>query len=782
MAPRRRTPSPRRRRRSRSRSPRRRSRSRSPRRWRGSPPKVKHPPPCTAPPWTQAVRRFLGQSPKGEPVYRDYCREPYGGRGKPVVGCVDMTVEQLRTAIKKYPRQADAYLQANHGGHALSSLRKAALCTMYLAVVPSARERARAAPPRRAEPAPTIVQRVRAVFRPAPAAIPPRRTVARAAIPPRPRPPRAAAPKRREEAPRAQPPPIVRKVRAPAPARPVARAPIPAPAPVRPEAPFVPVGFKWPGRMGDPKDRSAAIVREGAYCVPPVLSKLYTMTSVLASFVDDSWVSLKVCERSRGGKCFALLIVEAFRSRTPDKIFQANLAASRTNVGAKVQTIGRSECSGNAYFYMLSDLIEGISLWEAFPYTKKDIVGALDLYDKLSKRTPYRVPVRPSNVIVTSSRVYLAGAAILNAKEVRQSVASRALVERLLGYLLEPGMCHQDVAGCSSPYDKASPNAQAASNRLVLNAANDWLRRRSVQPFAESNFPGVKFPGSRPAAVAPLSLTYPTKMTAETIQGILCTSNALTKEYRVTKILGYGFQGAVVRACRAGSKTECNFAIKTVLARGRQSAVGKKTVEEYFHPDKQAAAVGVGPKVYSTGEVTCDGEKYYFMVGQLLEGTTLWYAFPYKKAVIEEALSQYYEMRSETDYTQDDLKPENIMVSPRGEVTIIDYGVAKPVPKVPDHPAFDKDMRNAASVLLLLLLYPGACHMTTPECDVPYDSATPEEQAKSNAAVWRAVNGWLHNFDLKVWTVKDIEWRAPRTPTFVGPLKFPKGFQPDRVQ
>ncbi|MEO7272292.1 MAG: protein kinase [Vicinamibacterales bacterium] len=146
--------------------------------------------------------------------------------------------------------------------------------------------------------------------------------------------------------------------------------------------------------------------------------------------------------------------------------------------------------------------------------------------------------------------------------------------------------------------------------------------------------------------------------------------------YRVTSQLGAGAMGAVYEA--RDDRLGRSVAIKVILA-AHQDEDGRKR----FLREAQAASALNHPNIVTVHEVGRDGD-LDFMVMERIAGRTLREAIGSSGLPLRTALEYAAQIAGALAAAHDaglvhrDLKPGNIMVTPRGLVKVLDFGLAVP--------------------------------------------------------------------------------------------------------
>ncbi len=145
--------------------------------------------------------------------------------------------------------------------------------------------------------------------------------------------------------------------------------------------------------------------------------------------------------------------------------------------------------------------------------------------------------------------------------------------------------------------------------------------------------------------------------------------------YRVLGLLGAGGMGAVYRARQKG--LERTVALKVL------SATGAEEVERFFREARSAARLR-HPNIVAIHEVLND-RGYYFLAMDLIDGGTLGDAIrrtplaPRRGAEIVRTVCRAVHYAHEQGIVHRDLKPANILLDPRGDPLVTDFGLAKEI-------------------------------------------------------------------------------------------------------
>src|SRR5215813_13394001 len=154
-------------------------------------------------------------------------------------------------------------------------------------------------------------------------------------------------------------------------------------------------------------------------------------------------------------------------------------------------------------------------------------------------------------------------------------------------------------------------------------------------------------------------------------------------QYRIIEKLGKGGMGEVYLAL--DTKLDRKVAIKVL----QPALMAKENAKKRLLREARAAAKLDHPNICSIYDVN-EAELHTFIVMQYVEGETLaektnWKALSLSDAV--NIVSQTAEALAEAHahgIIHRDIKPQNIMITPRGQVKILDFGLCKRVQCGPD--------------------------------------------------------------------------------------------------
>jgi len=149
--------------------------------------------------------------------------------------------------------------------------------------------------------------------------------------------------------------------------------------------------------------------------------------------------------------------------------------------------------------------------------------------------------------------------------------------------------------------------------------------------------------------------------------------------YRIIEKLGSGGMGEVFLA--QDTKLERKVAIKMLPAKSINDAQAKKRLFR----EARAAATLDHPNICSIYDVNQDGD-CVFIVMQYVEGQTLAMRLAESPLTPDEVIDigiQVTEALSEAHargVIHRDIKPQNVMITPRGQVKVLDFGLARMTP------------------------------------------------------------------------------------------------------
>lgn len=154
----------------------------------------------------------------------------------------------------------------------------------------------------------------------------------------------------------------------------------------------------------------------------------------------------------------------------------------------------------------------------------------------------------------------------------------------------------------------------------------------------------------------------------------------LISHYRIIRKLGAGGMGEVFLA--QDTKLERQVAIKCLAPK----ALGNEQAEKRLIREAKAAATLDHPNICTVHEVGEDGDRP-FIVMQYVEGDTLSWRLRHAPPDVHEAVhiaAQVAEALIEAHsrgVVHRDIKPQNLIITPRGQVKVLDFGLAKWVPE-----------------------------------------------------------------------------------------------------
>ena len=146
--------------------------------------------------------------------------------------------------------------------------------------------------------------------------------------------------------------------------------------------------------------------------------------------------------------------------------------------------------------------------------------------------------------------------------------------------------------------------------------------------------------------------------------------------YEILSLIGSGGMGEVYRAL--DTRLDRNVAVKILPARG----AGDPVVLERFNREARVIASVNHPhicSIYDVGEYA--GSPYLVM--ELLEGGTLHERLEHKGQPVEQLIEWGMQLAGALEAAHArgiihrDLKPANIIVTPRGDIKVLDFGIAK---------------------------------------------------------------------------------------------------------
>lgn len=146
--------------------------------------------------------------------------------------------------------------------------------------------------------------------------------------------------------------------------------------------------------------------------------------------------------------------------------------------------------------------------------------------------------------------------------------------------------------------------------------------------------------------------------------------------WQIVRAIGFGGMGEVFEARRADGTFEGRAAIK-ILKRGMDSA----TVLQHFAQERQALARMSHPHIATLWDagLSADGLPYFVM--EYVDGLPI--DLTASKLPIEQRLGLFLQLADAVAYAHRnllvhrDLKPSNVLVTPQGQVKLLDFGIAK---------------------------------------------------------------------------------------------------------
>jgi serine/threonine-protein kinase len=148
--------------------------------------------------------------------------------------------------------------------------------------------------------------------------------------------------------------------------------------------------------------------------------------------------------------------------------------------------------------------------------------------------------------------------------------------------------------------------------------------------------------------------------------------------FRLVRLLGAGGMGEVWLGERENADFQQNVAVKLLSMGRNEAALGPRFLQE-----RRILARLTHPHIARLldGGVTADGQPWLAM--ELVEGLTLTQHCAAKRLGVEERLGLFLDACDAVQFAHRnlvihrDLKPSNILVGPRGEVKLLDFGIAK---------------------------------------------------------------------------------------------------------
>jgi Tol biopolymer transport system component/predicted Ser/Thr protein kinase len=162
------------------------------------------------------------------------------------------------------------------------------------------------------------------------------------------------------------------------------------------------------------------------------------------------------------------------------------------------------------------------------------------------------------------------------------------------------------------------------------------------------------------------------------VDGIAAFPGALIGPYRLVRELGHGGMGVVYLAERADGHFEQRVALK-LIKRGMDS----EAILRRFRAERQVLARLNHPHIarLMDGGVTAEGQPWFAM--EYVDGAPFVRCCDERALEIEERLRCFGEVCEAVQYAHQnrvvhrDLKPSNILVTPAGEIKLVDFGIAK---------------------------------------------------------------------------------------------------------
>jgi len=178
------------------------------------------------------------------------------------------------------------------------------------------------------------------------------------------------------------------------------------------------------------------------------------------------------------------------------------------------------------------------------------------------------------------------------------------------------------------------------------------------------------------------------------------TSGTTLGPYEIIAPLGAGGMGEVYRA--RDTRLQRTVAIKLLPS---QYALDPERVRR-FEQEARASAALNHPNIVAVYDVGTQADSFY-LVSELLEGESLRHrlaggALPTRKAMEYSAqIAAGLAAAHDKGIVHRDLKPENIFITREGRVKILDFGLAKLAPPLPDAGTIAEDgLKTEAGVLL----------------------------------------------------------------------------------
>ena len=148
--------------------------------------------------------------------------------------------------------------------------------------------------------------------------------------------------------------------------------------------------------------------------------------------------------------------------------------------------------------------------------------------------------------------------------------------------------------------------------------------------------------------------------------------------YRVIRVLGYGGMGAVYLAERADGVFEKKFALKVL-----RGGVDSEAAIQRFRDERQMLAQLEHPNIarLHDGGITEDGLPFFVM--EYVRGEPIDVYADHHRLTIDQRLKLFEQVCAAVSYAHrhlvvhQDLKPSNILVTPKGQVKLVDFGIGK---------------------------------------------------------------------------------------------------------
>ncbi len=159
----------------------------------------------------------------------------------------------------------------------------------------------------------------------------------------------------------------------------------------------------------------------------------------------------------------------------------------------------------------------------------------------------------------------------------------------------------------------------------------------------------------------------------------LLAEGAVVGPYRIVRPIGQGGMGAVYHAERDDGQFQMPVALKVV----RAPVAADPALERRFLEERRILARLAHPNIARLldGGVAADGRPYFAM--ELIEGAPLVRYASQRGLRLTDRLELFLKVCAAVQYAHEnliihrDLKPSNVLVTPGGEVKLLDFGVAK---------------------------------------------------------------------------------------------------------